>query len=237
MNMPYPPEHYYQNQGMVPKTGPVECVTTCVVMVMNMVKDRLALDLKEAYIPDISVKEYATRLDGMGLSGLRYRLPSDFFLASGRGWMHPVLQVPYALKQFAKELNEKYGCSFQVKQTSGNTLDNITQNLQDGNFVIVHGLWLETNPKEVQYKFGGFPHTMVVVKIDSQADKVLLLNPGDPDPRAIDLDKPATYPAAVLYAMATRDFLAFWRRRSILNLYTRPFTMTVVIPDTNKEAA
>jgi hypothetical protein len=236
MNIPYPPEHYYQNQGMVPKTGPVECVTTSVVIVINMIKDRLAHDLKEAPIADISVKEYAAKLDGMGLSALRYRLPSDFFLAIGRGWMHPVLQVPSALKQFAKELRKRQGCTFKVEQTSWNTLDDITRNIQGGNYVIVHGLWQVTNRKEVQYKFGGWPHSMVPVEIDSQADKVFLLNPAYPDPRTIDPDNPATYPVAVLDAMPTQEFMAFWGRRSILNLYTRPFTMTVVIPDTNKES-
>jgi len=232
MNIPYPPEHYYQNQGMVPKTGLVECVTTSVVIVMNMVKDRLAHDLDKPAIPDIGVEEYAAKLDGMHLSGLNYRFPSDFPLVPFRGWMLPVLQAPIALKQFARELEHKYGCSFKLKQTSGNTLGDISQNLHDGNFVMVHGLWPVTDPKEFLYKFGGGPHTMVPVDVDSQADKVILLNPAEPDPSIIDPDNPATYPAPRLDNMSTQDFLDFWGRKSLLNLYTRPFTMTVVIPDT-----
>ena len=232
MNIPYPPVHYYQNQGMVPKTGPVECVTTSVVIVMNMVKDRLAHDLNQPPIADIQVKEYAAELDGMGLAGLCYRLPSGFFVKPGRGWMLPVVQAPNALKRFARELHDKYGRSFKVKQTSGNTLDNISQALQAGNFVIVHGLWQVTDQKEFLYKFGGGPHSMVPVDIDSQAGTVILLNPADPDPATVAPDNPATYPAPALYAMPTGEFLAFWGRKSVLNLYTQPFTMTVVIPDT-----
>jgi hypothetical protein len=229
--------HYYQNQGMVPKTGLVECVTTSVVIVMNMVKDRLAHDLKEAPIPDISVKEYAAKLDGMGLSGWLYRVPSNFPLAMARGWMHPVLQVPRVLNHFAGEIKKKNGTSFIVKQTSGNTLDDIAQALQDGNFVIVHGLWEEANRKEIHYTFGGWPHSMVAVEVDNQAGTVTLLNPADPDPGSINPDDPGTYPAAGLYSMPTWEFLAFWGRKSILNLYTRPFTMTVVIPESRKTIA
>jgi hypothetical protein len=231
MNIPFPPEHYYQNQGMVPKTGPVECVTTSVVIVMNMVKDRLADDLKEATIPDIPVREYTAKLDGMGLSGWLYRFPSNFPLAMARGWMHPVLQAPRALNRFARELKKGYGGSFTVKRTSGNTLDDIAQALQEGKFVIVHGLWEETNRKEVHYTFGGWPHSMVAVGIDNQAGNVLLLNPADPDPGSINPDDPSTYPTAGLSAMPIPEFLAFWGRKSILNLYTRPFTMTVVVPE------
>ena len=232
MNIPYPPEHYYQNQGMVPKTGLVECVTTSVVIVMNMVKDRLAHDLDKPPIPDIGVKEYAAKLDGMRLSGLSYRFPTEFPVVPIRGWMHPVFQAPMALNQFARELHDKYGCSFKVKQTSGNTLSDISQNLQNGNIVIVHGLWPVTDPKEFLYKFGGGPHTMVPVDIDSHSDTVILLNPANPDPRIIDPDNPATYPAPMLDNMSSQEFLDFWGRKSLLNLYTRPFTMTVVVPDT-----
>jgi hypothetical protein len=233
VKIPLPPEHYYQNQGMVPKTGPVECVTTSVVILMNMMKDRLAQELNQPPIPDISIREYAAKLDEMGFSGLRYRLPSDFFLAAGRGWMHPVCQAPSALRKFAKELKQRYGRSFQVKQTSGNCLEDIIQAIQDGNFVIVHGLWPVKDPKESLYKFGGGPHSMVPVGVDSQVERVLLLNPAEPDPKTIDPDNPASYPVARVYAMPAREFLDFWGRKSFLNLYTRPFTMTVVITEFN----
>ena len=218
---------------MVPKTGSVECVTTSVVMVMNMVKDRLAHDIKEKAIPDISIKEYAARLDGMGMAGWRYRFPSNFPLTIARGWMHPVFQAPAALRRFAWELKKEYGVSFTVKQTAWNQLENITQALEAGNIVIIHGLWPITNPKEANYRFGGGPHTMVPVEIDSQAETLFLLNPADPDPRTVDPDNPATFPHITVFPMPIRDFLAFWGRKSFLNLYTRPFTMTEVIPDTN----
>jgi hypothetical protein len=232
MNLPYPPEHYYQNQGMVPRTGPVECVTTSVVMVMNMVKDRLAQDLGMTDIPDIRVDEYVQKLDQIRLAGLRYRFSSNFPLAGMRGWMLPFMQVPRALRQFAGELQRDYGCSFQVKQTSGNTLEEIRKTLKNGNFVLVHGLWPVTKSMKLHYLFGGFPHTMVPVQVDYRACKVILLNPAEPHPMTIQADDPATRPEARLYEMSIQEFMEFWGRRSFLNLYARPFTMTLVIPET-----
>jgi hypothetical protein len=231
MNIPYPPEHYYQNQGMVPQTGPVECVTASVVMVMNMVKDRLARDFNQPLLPDISVQEYAAGLDGKKIFGLPYRVPSDFFVAQARGWMHPVFQAPAALRQFAKRLKKNYNHSFAVRQSSGNDLEAIRQNLQAGNYVLIHGLWEVTDSKDSLYNFGGHPHTMLPVDVDNDAGRVVLLNPADPDPRKIKPGNPSTYPAPVLDRMPTQEFVAFWGRKSYLNLYTRPFTMTVVIPE------
>jgi hypothetical protein len=233
MNLLYPPIHYYQNQGMVPDTGPVECVTTSVVMAMNMAKDRLARDFNQPPIPDISVQEYAAGLDGKKIFGLPYRIPSDFFLAAARGWIHPVFQAPAALRQFAQELKQKYNYphSFAVKQSSGNTLENIRENLQAGNFVLIHGLWAVSGRNDPLYRFGGHPHTMLPVDVDDRAGKVILLNPAEPDPRKVKPGNPSTYPTLTLDQMPMQEFLAFWGRKSILNLYTRPFTMTVVIPE------
>jgi hypothetical protein len=231
MKIPYPPEHYYQNQGMVPRTGPVECVTTSVVMAMNMMKDRAAHGRKETARPDIAVREYAARLDGMGWRGLRFRIPSDFILKGARGWMHPVWQATNALRQFGRELEKEYGSSFEVKRSSGNSLEDIARALRAGSIVLVHGLWQVTDHRDIHYRFGGFPHTMLPVKVDRQADTVFLLNPAKPAPRLIQPDHLATIPAPALDAMPTGDFLAFWGRKSLLNLYTRPFTMTVVIPE------
>jgi hypothetical protein len=231
MNIPYPPLHYYQNQGMVPGTGPVECVTTCVVMVMNMLKDRLAHDLDRPAIPDITVRAYAARLDGLGIFGWGCRLPSNFFIPAGRGWMHPIWQAPAALREFAGILKKEYGVAFTFSQPAGSSLEDITQALEAGKYVIVHGLWPNEPLKEQLVRFGGGPHSLVPVLVAAQADQVLCLDPADPDPGTIDPDRPATYPAARLSAMPTAEFLAFWGRKSLLNLYTRPFTMTVLTPD------
>jgi hypothetical protein len=232
MKLPFPPEYYYQNQGMVPRTGPVECVTTSVVMVMNMVKDRLAQDLGMTAIPDIRVDEYVQKLNKMRLTGLRYRFPSNFPLTGMQGWMLPVLHIPRALRRFAAELKRDYGCAFHIKQTWGNKLEDIARALEQGNFVLVHGLWQITDSRNVLRKFGGHPHTMVAVQVDREADKVILLNPAEPHPMTVQADDPATHPEARLYEMFLQEFMDFWGRRSFLNLYTRPFTMTVVMPET-----
>jgi hypothetical protein len=228
MDLLYPPLHYYQNQGMVPETGPVECVTTSVVIVMNMIKDRLARDFNQQPIPDVKVEVYAASLDKMGVAGLAYRISSDFFVARARGWMHPVVHAPVALRQFAQILKQQYGYTFAVHQTSGNTLDSIRQNLQAGNYVLIHGLWALWGPNDPLYRFGGHPHTMLPVEVDESTGKVVLLNPAKPDPGKVKAGNP---PVPVLDQMPIQEFLEFWGRKSLMNLYTRPFTMTVVIPE------
>jgi hypothetical protein len=145
--------------------------------------------------------------------------------------MHPIWQAPQALKRFARELKEKYGCSFKVRQSSGNSMDDVSRTLQEGKLVIVHGLWLITDPKESLYKFGGGPHTMLVVGVDTSADKISFLNPAYPHPETINPDDPSTFPQPALDEMTIQEFIQFWGRKSLLNLYTRPYTMTVIIPD------
>ncbi len=236
LNPPFPLLHYYQNQGMVAKTGPVECVTTSVVMGMNIIKDILAQNFNRPPIPDIRVQDYVSQMDKLGWSELPYRVPSDFpdvpvINMPIDGWMHPVIQAPNALNQFSAELRDKYGCGFTVRQTSGNTLDDIARNLREGNPVLAHGLWQVTNPSDPTYKLGGFPHTMLPVEVDASAKTVTLLDPAYP--KLYDPNNPTANPNPELHVMSDQEFQEWWDRQSTANLYTAPNTMTVLVPDTS----
>lgn len=201
LNLPNPLLHYHQSQFSVPVTGNVECVTTSVVVSMNMIKDIIARDLNTSPLPDIRVEDFANKLNG---ESWKYRFPSYLKPVIVGGWMHPVLQAPNTLKRYADVLRQHYGRSFFVRQTSGNTLKNIINNLQDGYPTMVHGMW-------------GFarPHTMNVVGYNADDDKWIFLNTGETE----------------LYLMSTESFKDFWSRKSPLNGYTKSFTLTTLIPD------
>jgi len=92
-------------------------------------------------LPDLRVDEYVAQIDNLGPSAWQYRIPSnqppvtipgigDIPVA---GWMHPTLQLPRVLNQFANQLRAEYGYSYTVQQISGSTLDDIARNLDDGN--------------------------------------------------------------------------------------------------------
>lgn len=223
------PAQYHQWQGNVPNTGHVECVTTSVVMAMNMMKDLLAEKFGRTPLPDILVQNYVAQLDSQGLGGLQYRFPTNsprivvkltriqpLFDFTPAGWMHPVWQAPNALNAFSEQLKQEYGCGFTVRQTSGNTLKDIDKNLQEGNLILVHGLW---SPSDNNQTFlGGLPHTMgPVIAHDTTVGKITLLDPGTQD---------------ALHEMSISEFTDFWSKPSKANLYTQPNTMTVLIPDT-----
>jgi hypothetical protein len=218
-----PPGDFHQNQFAVQLTGPVECVTTTVVTARNMLNELLALKTNQARLSDLSVQEYIDTLDRLGWRGLSYRFPTNFpgisipltaIELNPRGFMLPRLQALNALKRIAAELRQYYGCSFAVKQTSGNTLQDIATNLREGNLVLLSGLYESSNP--VQNLLGGSPHTLgPVTKIDFGTGMITLLDTGPHQP---------------LSTVSFGNFMQFWSRKSRLNLYTKPCTMTILIP-------
>ena len=219
-----PFSRYPQNQLNVPVTGPVECVTTTVVVARNMMKDRLADKFGLAPIPDISVEEFVSQLDRLGWAGLICRVPSNAPTLSipfvnprvefnPSGWMHPLLQAPHALNRLSAGLRRQYGCGFTFKQSSGNSLSQIAGNLSRGNLVLVHGLWPALDG--ATGFLGGMSHTMgPVVGIDFEGRTVTVLNTD-----------------SSVKLMPAQEFTDFWSRPSRANLYTKPNTMTVLVPD------
>jgi hypothetical protein len=219
-----PVDSFQQDQMSVGAlTGPVECVTTAAVMVRNIVNEQLAALANKPALPDLLVKDFTLQVDALA-NPWEYRVPSNqppvpVIGMPIAGWMHPELQLPNTLDYFAAEFQTEYGCSFDVKQSSGNSLDDIADNLQQGNLVIVHGLWeVPTDLTNGQFYLGGAPHTMgPVISIDGNANTVTILDTGSsPTPNV----------------MSVENFEAWWGRQSAGNLYTEPNSMTVVIPDT-----
>lgn len=215
-----PLAEFHQSQFGVPVTGAVECVTTTVAVARNMVNELLAFRTGREPLPDLTVQEYITELDNLGWREMFYRVPTRFpdirlpFAANKvnpRGFMLPRSQAILALRKIARRLREYYGASFRVRQTAGNTLEDIAANLEAGNLVLLSGLY-EPAGKE-QGLLGGAPHTYgPVTKVDFDSRTITALDTG-----------------ALPFNVSSFDnFLKFWGKKSLLNLYTRPFTMTVL---------
>jgi hypothetical protein len=211
-----PIESFHQDQNSLPQNvADKECVTTAAVVVRNIMNEYLADISKKPALPDLLLHDYVGQTDRAGPFGLPVRIAS-YFPDTMSGMMHPRIQMPNALNQFASEFRMHYGCSFTITQTSGNSLDDIVKNLKDGNLVIVHGM-REAYPQDgLPYYLGGWPHTMgPVVKVDMDTNTI----------RILDTLKDEFYEESL------QEFHDFWGRPSTFNLYTKPNTMTVLVPD------
>jgi hypothetical protein len=221
-----PLDTFHQNQrDLGPLTGEVECVTTTISTARNMMNELLALrtGAKEKLSTE-NVQDYVKELDALHWRGWLYRIPTDCFdiripflmkeSFNPRGFMLPRSQALFALRRIASEFRKHYGLSFKIRQISGNTLEEIAGHLQAGNLVLISGMF-EPAGKE-QGVLGGGPHTYgPVTSVDFIAGRITVIDTGE---------QPLT-------TTPFEDFLDFWGRKSFLNLYTRPFTMTVLIPD------
>lgn len=202
--------HYFQSQGYGPTTN--ECVTTCALMSMNILKDWAALQKGHLSEPDRNIEEYIHELDSLGFRGWRYRFSTKSPLP---GMMTP-WQAGIALKDFAYHLKEKYGKSYKVKLSAHHKLLDLIERLRDGNIILIHGAWqmtLDQNNKKLARNpllalLGGMPHTMLLVGYDADAMQWLLLNPADPWPA--DKHRPVK---AKIYRMDTQQLMDFWGRK------------------------
>jgi len=245
-----PIESFHQDQYNVTSgTGDVECVTTTVVMVRNIMNEYLAHLSNQSQLPDLTVDGYIKDLDSKGFEELKYRIPSntpDLSLpiigpitdSSPAGWMHPRFQMPYALNEFAAEFDREYGYSYTIEQSSGNSYLDIARNVREGNLVIIHGMWnvdpSQTNPlTNLHAWIGGTPHTLGPV-ISMDANSITILDTG----------------AKNTYTFTRDEFMKFWGeptnvqvpwpqwlpetlrvKVTPINTYTPPWTMTVITPD------
>lgn len=218
-----PLAEFHQNQFSLPITGPVECVTASVVAARNMVNDLLAFRTGRARLPDQNIHEYIEELDQLGWWGLPYRFPTNFpditipFTSTKynpRGFMLPRSQALRALKRIAGHFRRHYGSSFSVRQSSARTLQDIARNLQDGNLVLVSGLF-DPAGKE-QALLGGSPHTYgPVTEVNFISSTITVIDTG----------------SLPLTTSRFEDFNKFWGRKSMLNLYTKPSTLTILALD------
>jgi hypothetical protein len=215
-----------QNGQFLLPTANVECVTTSAVDVRNMVNYYLANLTGKQPMPLLLLQDYVKQTDSDPLPIIPARFPtgSNPFDPWGKigpidkeGMMHPGVQLPIALNQFRQEFDDYYGCSFQVEQSSYNSPDDIGNELRQGHYVIVSGMYPPDPNLPGQVWLGGSPHSMgAVVDIN-----------GSTLPNKIKImDTNGTF-----YDEDVSDFLQWWGRESTGNLYAPPNSMTVIIPD------
>jgi hypothetical protein len=215
--------HYFQSQGYGPT--PNECVTTSVVMGMNMLEDRIASGGVGPirYVSDLRLEEYVRTLDGHGFSGWKYRFSTKSPLP---GMMTP-WQGILALKDHAAQLKAKYGKSYTIQLDPGRSVDDLIQNLQRYRIILLHGAWpiSLTGPANIQLAFiGGMPHTMLLVGYDASRDQWSMLNPADPW-----LTQRPPVPPGQLYQMTTQKLMQFWGRKFLF--YPPRFSITTITPE------
>jgi hypothetical protein len=215
--------HYFQSQGYGPTNN--ECVTTSVVMSMNMIEDRIAAGGKGPihFIADLHLEDYVRTLDQRGISGWKYRFSTNSPLP---GMMTPAGAIN-ALNDHAAELKAKYGKSYAVQLEPGRGVDDLIGNLQACRIILIHGAWpiSLSGPSNAQLALvGGMPHTMLLVGYDAGSDQWLLLNPAEPW-----LTQRPPMPPGRFYQMTTQKLLEFWGRKFLF--YPPRFSITTIAPD------
>ncbi|HXF90574.1 MAG TPA: C39 family peptidase [Candidatus Nitrosotenuis sp.] len=121
------------------------------------------------------------------------------------------------LNEHGNNLRETYGCGYTAQLTSGNTVDDLIQNLQNGyptNIHIARPVDIFDTNGHLAF-FGGFPHTLTVVGYDANTDYWQLLDPINPN----------TYTE-----WKTKQLVDNWGRKFLF--YPPRFSMTTLIPDT-----
>jgi hypothetical protein len=208
--------HYFQSQGRDPT--PNECVTTSVVMSMNIMEDRVASGNMQPiqYISKLLLKDYTRDLDALRILGWKYRFSSDSLLP---GMMTP-WQAVLALKDHAATLKAKYGRSYKIQLKPWCTINDLINNLKQGKIMLIHGAWripLTASTNRYLAFIGGMPHTMVLVGYEPEADQWFLLDPGLP-------------PTPTFRRMKTEELLTkFWGRKFLF--YPPRFSITIITPD------
>lgn len=219
---------YCQCQLNIKKTGRVECVTTSAVIVRNIVRDELAARQGQPSAPqEKKAQMFVDQLDAAKLGAWNKRMPSGMPVIGG--FMHPALQLPHALALLAKELKDSYGCSFRYELTSGNTPDDLVDNLQNNRPTLIHGIWNDrkvVNTRtgavdlDIASLLGGSPHTMPLVMYSS-----------DDHWWFYDLGWKPGRPGNGFYKMSSEKLMIFWGRCYPLGSYTKRFAMTTLMID------
>jgi Bacterial Ig domain/Bacterial Ig-like domain len=227
LNFPSPIESYHQNQYNIHgNTGPVECVTTSAVSAVNMMNEWAAQQVGATPLTDINIVDFTDSLNSLGPQAVRYRDEPGHTrylgIAQTGGWMHPRNQMLNLLNDYSTVLDQQYGCSYQVQQTSGNDVNDLIDNLQNNRITLIHGVWdddpmVDANGKiDYLHLLGGTPHTMMVTGYDATTDQWRMLDTGG---------------NAFTYMSTEELYDTFWGRHYIFNTYTPRFTITTITPD------
>jgi len=187
--------HQWQYDGT--QSTPNDCATTSMSMVINQTLNLLGYQGDPA-----QHGEMAGLLDSAPGRIFRiYRVPACVptirlgqMVIESRGAMPPGGTAD-ALNQFANEMREAgYPQAWTAEVSGHNTVDDLIDNIQNGNPTILYGVW-----------DNGTPHAMVLAGYDASNDVWKILDPGNaPDPITN---------APSFLEMHTSDLEEWWGRR------------------------
>lgn len=214
---------YFQSQGYGPTRN--ECVTTCVLMSMNILTDLAAIRKGHTPPPQRKLRDYTAELDRRSWRGWIYRFSSSSLLP---GMMTP-WQGLITLKEFARQIKKRYSSSLIIKLSKGHTPHDLISMLKEGRLILLHGAWKVTLDEQekrhpyhpLQAILGGMPHTMLLAGYDAVNDEWLFMNPASPWPANVNMDVNPSF-----FRMRTSGLLEFWGRRFIF--YPPRFSATTL---------
>jgi hypothetical protein len=194
-----------------------ECVTAATIQDMNMMQAILADKFGIPELVHMDLPTFATAFDAQPLWLLRP--PADTPVVGGM--MHPYAAVA-VMQGHADWLRTNFGCGYRVELTSGNTVDDLIENLKNGYPTSIHisqkvHLFEDGKFNDYRALLGGVPHTVMLAGYDATTDTWFIL---DPSPYArTDYTK-----------WNTSQLMEQWGRKFLL--YPPRFAMTTLIPDT-----
>lgn len=160
--------------------------------------------------------------DSYGLINWLHRPPADVRVIGG---MLPPADAEKVLNAHGDFLRENYGYGYTAELTSGNTVDDLIENLNNGYPTSIHisqptNLFNIKNGKvewgDWRTLIGGAPHTVTLAGYDPNTDTWLIL---DPSP----------YANTDYTIWHTDQLMDRWGRQFLL--YPPRFAMTTLIPD------
>lgn len=180
--------HQYQYDGT--ELTPNDCATTSMAMVTNLALQTLGYTSSEP----AQHGELAHLLNNAPMTGIwPYRVPVVGAMPPGR--------TAAALNRFAEEMHRGgYDMAWTAEVTGKNSVDDLINNLQDGNPTVIFGVWESSGPSSPEV-----PHAMVLAGYDANTDVWKILDPGNPP-------DPATG-APRFREMSTAELEDWWGRR------------------------
>lgn len=205
---------HFQSQQDGPT--PNECVTTCVLMAMNIMQDLAGSKERPLLHSHRRLRDYTAMLDSLGVRGWFNRFSTTSPLP---GMMTP-WQGIFTLRHFSRKLAQDTGRTVSAHLSSGQRPQDLIRIMKDGGLILLHGAWRVTlNRNEthlphrpLQAMLGGMPHTMLLAGYDAPRDEWLFLNP--------------SVVQAEFFKMNTASLMEFWGR--IFIFYPRRYSITTI---------
>jgi hypothetical protein len=201
-------------KASIPWPSRNECVTAAMLQALNMIQDQMAERVGIAPGPPMDLHGFAFEWDAHPRNWL-WRLPANVPLGGGMLSPHNAALV---LNTYADQMRTNWGCSFRVELTSGNAVDALIENLQNGYPTMLHFSqdidFFGNKGLQLPALLGGLPHTVTLAGYDANTDIWMILDPG--------IETGYT-------RLHTDELMAQWGRQFLF--YPPRFAMTTLIPD------